>query len=85
MNLEYHQRCIILTNNPHNNNDYYLGGLAMEDIQNFEHILERFKAANVEQKIEIYTSVRGLSTEQYKELLKYFPIKELGKLEQAMG
>ncbi len=57
----------------------------MEDIQNFEHILERFKTASVEQKIEIYTSVRGLSTEQYKELLKYFPIKELGRLEQAMA
>lgn len=57
----------------------------MEDNENFEHILERFKAADVEQKIEIYTSVRGLSTEQYKELLKYFPIKELGRLEGMMG
>lgn len=57
----------------------------MEDNANFQHILQRFKEADVEQKIELYTTVRGLSTEQYKELLKYFPIKELGRLEQAMG
>lgn len=57
----------------------------MEDNQNFQHILERFKDADVGQKIEIYTTVKGLSVEQYKELLKYFPIKELGRLEQAMG
>jgi hypothetical protein len=62
-----------------------LGGLFMEDNQNFQHILERFKDADVGQKIEIYTTVKGLSVEQYKELLKYFPIKELGRLEQAMG
>ena len=57
----------------------------MEDNVNFQHILERFKEADVDQKIELYTTVRGLSVEQYKELLKYFPIKDLGKLEQAMG
>lgn len=57
----------------------------MEGKENFQHILERFQQADLEQKIEIYTTVRGLSVEQYKELLKYFPIKHLGKLEQAMG
>ncbi|HZK00681.1 MAG TPA: hypothetical protein VFC79_11765 [Tissierellaceae bacterium] len=57
----------------------------MEDNSNFQHILERFKEANLDQKIDLYTSVKGLSVEQYKELLKYFPIKELGRLEQAMG
>lgn len=57
----------------------------MEDSSNFQHILERFKQADLDQKVELYTTVRGLSVEQYKELLKYFPIKELGKLEQAMG
>lgn len=62
-----------------------LGGMLMEDNSNFQHILQRFKEADVNQKIELYTTVRGLSVEQYKELLKYFPIKELGKLEQAMG
>ncbi|MEW8972627.1 MAG: hypothetical protein AB2375_00405 [Tissierellaceae bacterium] len=57
----------------------------MEGKENFQHVLERFQQADLEQKIEIYTTVRGLSVEQYKELLKYFPIKHLGKLEQAMG
>ncbi|HLS52915.1 MAG TPA: hypothetical protein VK031_03010, partial [Tissierellaceae bacterium] len=59
--------------------------LLMEGKENFQHILERFQEADLEQKIEIYTTVRGLSVEQYKELLRYFPIKHLGKLEQAMG
>ena len=57
----------------------------MEENQNFEHILERFKEASLDQKIEIYTSVKGLSVEQFKELLRYFPIKELGKLEKMMA
>ncbi|MFY9213152.1 MAG: hypothetical protein ACOXZT_03700 [Tissierellaceae bacterium] len=57
----------------------------MEGNSNFQHILESFKQADLEKKIEMYTTVRGLSVEQYKELLKYFPIKELGRLEQAMG
>lgn len=57
----------------------------MEEKANFQHVLERFQQADINQKIELYTTVKGLSVEQYKELLKYFPIKELGKLEQAMG
>lgn len=56
----------------------------MEANENFDHILQRFQEADLEQKIEIYTSVRGLTVEQYKELLKYFPIKELGRLEKLM-
>ncbi len=57
----------------------------MEDIQNFEHIKERFISADLDDKINIYTTVQGLSVDQYKELLKYFPLKHLAKLEQAMG
>ncbi len=57
----------------------------MEGKENFQHILDRFQQADIDQKIEIYTTVQGLSVEQYKELLRYFPIKYLGKLEQAMG
>ncbi len=57
----------------------------MEGKENFQHILERFQEADVDKKIEIYTTVQGLSVEQFKELLKYFPIKHLGKLEKAMG
>jgi len=57
----------------------------MENKQSFEQIKEKFKAADVDEKIEIYTTVRGLTVEQYKELLRMFPIKYLDKLEKAMG
>ncbi len=53
--------------------------------QTFEAIKERFRKADVDEKIEIYTTVQGLTVEQYKELLRMFPIKYLGKLEKAMG
>lgn len=57
----------------------------MEANTNFEEIKERFIAADLDTKIEIYTTVQGLSVEQYKELLRVFPIKYLDKLEKAMG
>ncbi|NLW22117.1 MAG: hypothetical protein GXY88_02495 [Tissierellia bacterium] len=53
--------------------------------QTFEAIKERFRKADVDEKIEIYTTVQGLTVEQYKELLRMFPIKYLDKLEKAMG
>ncbi|MBZ2173654.1 hypothetical protein K8M07_00125 [Schnuerera sp. xch1] len=53
--------------------------------ETFESIKERFRKADVEEKIKIYTSVRGLTVEQYKELLRMFPIKHLDRLEKAMG
>lgn len=57
----------------------------MEGKDNFEHILDRFKATDLDGKIEMYTTLEGLSVEQFKELLKYFPIKHLNKLEAAMN
>jgi len=57
----------------------------MEGTENFEHVKERFISADLDQKIDIYTTVQGLSVDQYKELLKYFPIKHLAKLDQAMA
>lgn len=57
----------------------------MEINDSFEHVLETFQQADLDKKIEIYTTIQGLSVEQYKELLKYFPIKHLGKLENAIG
>ena len=57
----------------------------MESNQDFEDVKQRFNAADVDKKIEIYTSVRGLTIEQYKELLRMFPIKYLERLEKAMG
>ena len=57
----------------------------MDNNQNFEEVKERFSAADVDGKIEIYTTVRGLTVDQYKELLRMFPIKYLDRLEKAMG
>lgn len=57
----------------------------MEEKENFQHIVDRFQAADLQKKIEIYTTVQGLTVEQYKELLRYFPIKHIGELEKAMG
>lgn len=59
--------------------------MEMEGQENFEHIVQRFQAADLSTKINIYTTVQGLSVEQYKELLRYFPIKHLGELEKAMN
>lgn len=53
--------------------------------QNFEEIKEKFNSADVDEKIQIYTTVQGLTVEQYKELLRMFPIKYLDRLEKAMG
>lgn len=57
----------------------------MEGKENFQHILNRFKDSDLNGKIEMYTTLKGLSVEQFKELLKYFPIKHLDKLENAMN
>jgi hypothetical protein len=57
----------------------------MEGQENFEDIVKRFQQADLDDKINMYTTVQGLTVEQYKELLKYFPIKHLGELEKAMN
>lgn len=57
----------------------------MEGQESFDNIKEKFITADLTEKIRLYTSIQGLSVEQYKELLKYFPIKHLGELEKAMG
>lgn len=57
----------------------------METKDTFQEIKDRFIAADLDTKIEIYTTVQGLSVDQYKELLRVFPIKYLDKLERALG
>lgn len=52
---------------------------------NFEDVKQRFIKADVDGKIEIYTTTQGLSVDQFKELLKHFPLQHLDKLERAMG
>lgn len=51
----------------------------------FEEIKEEFINASLDEKIKIYTSTQGLTVEQFKELLAYFPIKYLDKLEEAVN
>ena len=52
---------------------------------NFEDIKVKFINADLDGKIKIYTTTEGLTVAQYKELLKYFPIQHLSKLERAVG
>ena len=48
-------------------------------------IKQDFINADVDEKIRIYTTTEGLSVEQFRELLRYYPIQYLSKLEKAMG
>ena len=52
---------------------------------NFEEIKTNFINANLYEKIRIYATTEGLSVEQFRELLKYYPIQHLSKLEKALG
>lgn len=51
----------------------------------FDTIRQKFKSAGVDEKIRIYTTTEGLSVEQFKELLRDFPLQHLEKLEKAMA
>ena len=51
----------------------------------FNKIKQDFINADVDEKIRIYTTTEGLSVEQFRELLRYYPIQYLSKLEKAMG
>ncbi|WP_201750469.1 hypothetical protein [Senegalia massiliensis] len=53
--------------------------------KDFNKIKEEFIKADLNKKIEIYTTTAGLTVEQFKELLKSFPIQHLSKLEKAMA
>ena len=52
---------------------------------NFEEVKTKFINADLDEKIKIYTTTEGLSVEQFRELLKYYPIQHLAKLEKALG
>lgn len=51
----------------------------------FDKIKQEFINADVDGKIKIYTTTQGLTVDQFRELLKYYPIQHLSKLEKAMG
>lgn len=54
-------------------------------VADFNKIKQDFINADVDGKIRIYTTTEGLSVEQFRELLRYYPIQHLSKLEKAMG
>ena len=51
----------------------------------FENMKERFRNADVDDKIDMYIEAEGLSHIQYKELLRMFPLNELDRLEKALA
>ena len=52
--------------------------------QQFQKLKDIFQKASVDEKIDMYMSTEGLSQEQYKELLRIFPLEHLYKLEQEL-
>lgn len=50
----------------------------------FIKVKNEFSKSNVDKKIEIYATTEGLTQEQYKELLRDFPLNEINKLEAAL-
>lgn len=57
---------------------------AVNDKIDFDNLKERFKKADLNEKIKIYTNASGLTVDQFKELLRLYPLKHLDKLEKAM-
>ncbi|ARE88001.1 hypothetical protein [Clostridium formicaceticum] len=57
----------------------------MNAVVDFQEIKQRFIQADIDEKITIYTTTQGLTVEQFKELLKHFPLQHLDKLERAMA
>ena len=53
--------------------------------QAFNMLKSRFNAADTDAKIEMYVEAEDLTQSQYKELLKMFPLKDLHRLEAALG
>ncbi|TCT16837.1 hypothetical protein EDC18_101133 [Natranaerovirga pectinivora] len=53
--------------------------------KNFDRLLEDYRNASVEDKIDMYCSTTDLSEEQYMVLLRNFPRSEMKKLERALS
>ncbi len=50
----------------------------------FQSVKDQFAKSDVDEKIDLYVSTEGLSQDQYKELLRLFPMNELPRLEEAL-
>jgi len=55
------------------------------ELIDFEALKTKFKLADTDAKIKMYVDAENLTQTQYKELLRLFPISDLGKLEAALG
>ncbi|MCL2571367.1 MAG: hypothetical protein FWE11_03110 [Defluviitaleaceae bacterium] len=55
------------------------------DIQGFETFKNQFRIADTDTKISMYVEAEDLTHGQYKELLQLFPLKDLQRLEAALG
>jgi len=55
------------------------------EIKAFDQLKSRFVAADTEAKIKMYVEAENLTQSQYKELLRMFPLKDLHRLEAALG
>ncbi|MDR1066534.1 MAG: hypothetical protein LBL35_03735 [Clostridiales bacterium] len=51
----------------------------------FESLKKQFINADVDTKIVLYTNSDDLTSDQYKDLLRNYPIEELPKLEDALN
>jgi len=56
----------------------------MVDNNQFQRLKEKFQAATVDEKIDLYVTTEGLTQNQYKELLRVFPLDQISKLEEAL-
>jgi len=45
----------------------------------------KFRLADTDTKINMYVDAEGLTQAQYTELLRLFPLHEIGRLEAALG
>ena len=55
------------------------------ELSAFEVMKRDFRNADIDTKIDMYVTAEGLTQTQYKELLKMFPLNELGRLEEALA
>ena len=66
-------------------NEIFKKGVKKMDLMEFKRFKEEFIRADTDKKIEMYAHAEGLTSYQYKELLREFPYNEIDKLEKALA
>ncbi|MDR0999422.1 MAG: hypothetical protein LBL96_01240 [Clostridiales bacterium] len=56
----------------------------MTQFDNFDQMKQEFSNADIDRKVQMYVTAEGLTQDQYKDLLKMFPVDQLSRLEQAL-